>query len=219
MSTVTYVEHSGFLLELDDRALLFDYYKGDIPHTDKPLYIFSSHRHHDHFNRKIMEIPCRRLILSSDIRAVPVENMLKIGHDKDIEVDGMNIHTFKSTDEGVAFLVEYKGRMIYHAGDLNDWYWEGEDEAWNMKMTNTYRRIITNGFSGIDELDIAFLPVDGRLGAHSDRGADFFLEKTAVRHVFPMHFWQDYGVVERFCAKHKNAHRITAAPQVFEVDI
>ena len=37
----------------------------------------------------------------------------------------LTIHTYKSTDEGVAFLIEAEGKTIYHAGDLNNWIWEG----------------------------------------------------------------------------------------------
>lgn len=38
------------------------------------------------------------------------------------------ITTFASTDIGVAYLLETDGLRIYHAGDLNWWHWEGEDE-------------------------------------------------------------------------------------------
>ena len=215
MSTVTYIEHSGFLVELEDRALLFDYYKGDIPDSGKPLYIFSSHRHHDHFNKKIMEMPCERLILSSDIRVVPNEKTLKTGPNKTIETDGMSIKTLRSTDEGVAFIIEYTGLVIYLAGDLNDWYWEGESDEWNRKMTENYRRIIIEGFKDIKKVDMAFLPVDSRLGKYSMRGADFFLENVNVGRVFPMHFWGEHDVVKEFCQKHKNACCITHTGQNF----
>lgn len=48
---VTYIHHDGFLVECRDRYLLFDYYQGEIPEMDpeKPLYVFASHRHGDHF--------------------------------------------------------------------------------------------------------------------------------------------------------------------------
>ncbi len=215
MNTVTYIEHSGFLLETDDRALMFDYFEGEIPKTEKPLYIFASHRHHDHFNSKIMDMPCERLILSSDIRVRPNERTVKLGVNKSADIDGMHIRTLRSTDEGVAFIIEYKSMVFYHAGDLNDWYWKEESENWNSKMTESYRRIITEGFNGINTVDIAFLPVDGRLEEYSDRGADFFLENIRTKDVFPMHFWRDYNVPERFCRKHGNAHKITKASQTF----
>ncbi len=38
----------------------------------------------------------------------------------------IRLHTLESTDMGVAFCVETEGRRIYHAGDLNVWYWNDE---------------------------------------------------------------------------------------------
>ena len=55
---VTYIGHSGFLLEWKDCFWLFDYYEGNIPipSVPKPLYVFSSHSHGDHFNPAIFSI-------------------------------------------------------------------------------------------------------------------------------------------------------------------
>lgn len=214
MIKVTYIAHSGFFAELDDRALLFDYWKGSVPHTDKPLYVFASHRHHDHFNKEIMSFDCKKIILSNDIRAVPTPNTVKLGANKSIEIDGMHIKTLRSTDEGVAFIVECGGLTLYHAGDLNDWYWEGEDEQWNAKMTENYRSIIKKGFADIDRVDIAFLPVDPRQGELCGRGADFFLDNVKTGAVFPMHFWEDYAAAKRYAQKRKE--RVFAASNTNE---
>ncbi len=215
---ITYIDHSGFLAELSDKALLFDYFKGDIPKTDKPLYIFSSHRHKDHFNRKIFDLKSEKIILSNDIRAVPTENTIKIGPNKEIVTDGIKIKTLKSTDEGVAFILEYDNKIIYHAGDLNDWYWKGEDEAWNEKMTKSYQSIILKGFSDIPRVDAAFLPVDPRQEEYCGRGADFFLDNVKADNIFPMHFWGDYGAIEKYRqSRRENIHKIERAPQVFEI--
>lgn len=32
---ITYINHSGFLLETKDCYYIFDYYKGELPHLDK----------------------------------------------------------------------------------------------------------------------------------------------------------------------------------------
>lgn len=218
MSTVTYIEHSGFLVETEEYALLFDYYKGCIPKSDKPLFIFSSHRHHDHFVPAIMQIPCVKTILSNDIRVRPNENTVKLGANKTFETNGLKIRTLPSTDEGVAFIVDTGREIIYHAGDLNDWYWEGEPDEENRKMSEKYRRVISEGFGGIRDVDMAFIPVDSRLGRFFDRGARYFIENVNAKHIFPMHFWGDYSCVEKFCAAHKNAHLISRAPQSFEID-
>ena len=44
--TVTYIKHSGFLVETANSYLLFDYWQGKLPELqyDKELYIFSSLR-------------------------------------------------------------------------------------------------------------------------------------------------------------------------------
>ena len=49
MIQVTYLAHSGFLVELDSAALLFDWWKGTLPPLpeDKPLLVFASHRHEE----------------------------------------------------------------------------------------------------------------------------------------------------------------------------
>ena len=137
---ITYISHSGFAVELENHIFLFDYYKGEIPKFDpkKSIVVFASHVHHDHYVEEIFELreqyPDVHYVLSSDIR----RSAKKILEEKQIEaqVSFLRIHqelelgkvriqTLKSTDAGVAFLVECEGRTIYHAGDLNWWHWEG----------------------------------------------------------------------------------------------
>ena len=70
---ITYIGHSGFAVELEDKILLFDYYKGELPVLDrsKRLYVFVSHRHGDHYNREILSFREKRenvtYIFSKDI--------------------------------------------------------------------------------------------------------------------------------------------------------
>ena len=59
--TLTYVFHSCFVLETKESILIFDYWldlNGVVPpflKKDKPVYVFSSHFHEDHFNKAIFE--------------------------------------------------------------------------------------------------------------------------------------------------------------------
>ena len=55
---ITYIAHSGFLAELEDTLLLFDYYQGDLPELPdgKMLCVFASHRHPDHFNPEVFHL-------------------------------------------------------------------------------------------------------------------------------------------------------------------
>ena len=55
---ITFIEHSGFMVEMEHTVLLFDYYHGKIPTFDKnkTLYVFVSHSHADHYNPVIWEL-------------------------------------------------------------------------------------------------------------------------------------------------------------------
>ena len=48
---ITFLYHSSFLVELSRCTLLFDWYGGPVPEHDpgKPLYVFASHHHGDHY--------------------------------------------------------------------------------------------------------------------------------------------------------------------------
>ena len=57
MIRVTFLGHSGFLAETDSALLLFDWHKGDLPALPpKPLLVFASHQHKDHFNPRIFAL-------------------------------------------------------------------------------------------------------------------------------------------------------------------
>ena len=56
----------------------------------------------------------------------------------------VKIRAFRSTDEGVAFLLETEGKGIYHAGDLNNWVWDGEPEADNKRMSEKFHKELEN---------------------------------------------------------------------------
>ena len=61
LMTLTYIFHSGFVLETEQSILVFDYWLDPsgvmegVLKKDKPLYVFSSHFHEDHFTKKIFE--------------------------------------------------------------------------------------------------------------------------------------------------------------------
>lgn len=201
---VTYIKHSGFLAETADTYLLFDYYQGGFPEWDtgKKMFVFVSHGHHDHFGKEIFRLSeqfrdiC--YILSSDIGA---EGYRKYGRiisavpGRKYEVSGIRFRTLRSNDLGVAYVVHAGGRTFYHAGDLNWWHWEGESEKFNNVMRRSYQAELSK-LDG-ETIDAAFVPVDPRLGGQYCLGLDWFMKHAGAKHVFPMHFWGDYGIFER----------------------
>lgn len=210
---VTYIHHSCFLVETDGFYYLFDYEKGTLPELDatKPILVLSSHGHHDHYNPQIFSILADsgmqhiRAILSDDIEVpqnvdtiqVSPGNEYILGHQQ-------KLHTFRSTDLGVAFLVEDSTKLIYHAGDLNDWVWEEETEAYNTQMTADYRHQIQLLSSKLDhrEIDVAFVVLDPRQEKDYCRGLTCFLEHISAKSVYPMHYWEEPAVIETFLKDH-----------------
>ena len=201
MIKVTYLGHSGFLAEVEDMYLLFDYYKGELPKMDpdKKMAVFVSHSHYDHYGKDIFRLrdifQQIRFILSDDIPAQEEEDVIFVRPNEHREILGLDITTLRSNDEGVAFLVKYKNRTIYHASDLNWWHWEGEPEEYNTKMRRSYQSEINKLQK--EKIDVAFVPVDPRLGEQYCWGLDCFMKRTETARVFPMHFWETYDIFDR----------------------
>lgn len=204
MMKVTYLEHSGFCIETENDNFLFDYYKGNLEllNNKKSILVFVSHAHYDHYRKEIFSLRKYTdkvtFILSSDI-PVPEEfagdDVVFIGPNEECKIGACTVRTLRSTDEGVAFLISCSGKIFYHAGDLNWWHWQEESEEYNTAMRRAYQSEI-NKLQGV-KIDVAFVPVDPRLGEQYCLGIDCFMKRTDTRYVFPMHFWGNFDVSNR----------------------
>ncbi len=209
---ITYIHHSSFAVELSRAVFLFDYYEGPLPvfPEEKFLFVLASHFHGDHFSSVIFELAKKKkkicFLLSKDISETkvpqecrPLVRFVKEGESLSLaelsggEIDG-TVETFKSTDEGVAFWICCDGKELYHAGDLNNWWWEGEDKAWNHNMAANYRKEMEKMAGRC--ADAAFVPLDPRQGQWFYLGMKEFMEKVDAKAVFPMHFWKEYSIIE-----------------------
>ena len=197
MLRVTYVWHSCFVVELDKSILVFDYFpkeavetvhfEGRMPELDanKHIYVFASHSHKDHFSLEVLRWREKysqiSYIFSKDIR-LGRAYLLRNGLDPEIkkqihfvsviekyEIGDLVVETLRSTDAGVAYLVQAEGLSIYHAGDLHWWNSGMEGELY----TKTYG-------------DAYYL------------GMEYFLKNMDVDLVFPMHMWKQYDLIDRF---------------------
>lgn len=227
---ITYIHHSAFMAETESACLLFDYFEGAVPEipTEKALYVFASHCHGDHFSEVIFDLAGEheklKFLLSSDIWTKRVPEKLKdrayfLAPDQVWEDEILKVETYKSTDEGVAFWCTVDGLELYHAGDLNHWYWDGEDEIWNRNMTEAYRAEIEKMRGRT--ADAAFLPLDPRLEQYFYLGIDDFMKAVNAKKIFPMHFWGQFDVGARLkalpCSEpyRERIVEIGAAGQVF----
>jgi L-ascorbate metabolism protein UlaG (beta-lactamase superfamily) len=184
---VQYIFNSCFIITLDNHILLFDYYKGTLPTLDpnKPLYVFVSHSHSDHYNPEIYTInhPNITYILSDDVDNIGN----KIKPHMHITIDDIDIQTLLSTDLGVAFAVKVENKYIYHAGDLHWWHWFGEPEADNQYQKETFMQEI-NIIKDIP-FSLMMVPLDPRLEEATPWGMQYILEHVETTYMFPMHFF------------------------------
>lgn len=242
---VTYIHHSCFCVEIEDKVFVFDYfngahvpqyqYNGKMPEypKDQEIYVFSSHQHGDHFDadvfdwaekyEKIQYVFPKDMKFSEsyfrkrNLNPAVSEKIHYVKLKDEILLDDIRIETLISTDEGVAFLVTYKGKTIYHAGDLHWWHWDGEDPIINEYQEKNYKRQIDR-IKG-RHVDVAFVVIDNRLKEALFWGIDYFMEQVDAEHVIPMHLWKDYEIIPKYKQiPGKNKDRIvevTGENQVF----
>ena len=182
MMHVTFLDHSGFLVELPGLTLLFDWWQGDLPPLPSdPLLVFASHRHPDHFNPRIFALDDGQ----RDVRFL-------LG--KGIHLTDRNRKKWGLSEKAAADCRVLSGGES--AGDLNWWHWEGEDPVWNRNMEADFRRY-AEPLRG-RKIDLAMLPLDPRLGEDGFRGPRYFLELADIRRFLPMHQWGNFNFTNQF---------------------
>ena len=215
---LTYIFHSGFAIETDCCMLIFDYWMDpagiipDLLSTSKPVYVFASHFHEDHFTREILAWPTNypgttfTFILSKDIlkrrRAGKDEATVWMAKGAQWTDEHLKVYATGSNDSGVSWIVEVEGKRIFHAGDLNNWYarfltddYDGSTiyseefgEINPLQDEKQYLGELKDISKIAEDFDFVMFPVDGRIGNGYTRGARQFIDKFKVGFFIPMHF-------------------------------
>lgn len=165
MVKVSFIWHDCFVVETDSVNMVFDYWRDcdgnpeEFPgflenlSKSKPLLVFISHGHKDHFNPSVFAWANRfeniRYIVSKDvmrrIRHIISPTSVYSGPKADssqvtalrpgesFKSEYIGVHAFPSTDIGNSYLVEADGLRIFHAGDLNAWIWPEESTEAELK--------------------------------------------------------------------------------------
>lgn len=232
---VIYLAHSGFLVETTTAYYIFDYIRGDLPElsNEKHLYLFASHAHKDHWDPGILSDKrfrnAKGYILGFDIKeqyadSIPIElPVIWADPHQTIQTDDFKCETLLSTDEGVAFLIRTETEVIYHAGDLNWWHWNGDPEERNLERAENFKREIDR-LKGV-HIDAAFIPLDPRQEDAYRYCMDHCMETLDADHYFPMHFWENYDICRQYqqslqdtCPeKYEKFHLISYEGEEFEV--
>lgn len=217
---IEYIYHSCFVVNFENMSMVFDYYKGDLSSFRPGGFVFFSHNHEDHYNPEIFERDdaiTYFTIMSNDIldyerkgklieiedrdkwkdlkRPLPYTRIMMNEYDW-MAMDDIRVQTFGSTDRGSCFHVKYDGINIFHAGDLNLWIWDEDTPEERAQMEEDFMEIVDK----VSQLpvDIAFFPLDPRLGDRYADGFNIFLEKLKPSMIFPMHFGDDISYNLRY---------------------
>jgi len=219
--------------------MMFDYYKHynykdgqdidfnslieNILKSGKAFYIFASHGHGDHFNKKIFEFnsPGTSYILSDDINTNKalnenihlsnelMNNIKFIGSGQSLNLGDLKIKTFSSTDLGLSFIIEVEDITIFYAGDLNWWAWPDDTEEEAKYMEDLFKEIVNQIQNADKSIDIAFFPVDKRLEQNYVMDANYFIKNLKPKYFVPMHFGDEFNTTKIFLDKYKNIFQET----------
>jgi L-ascorbate metabolism protein UlaG (beta-lactamase superfamily) len=215
---VTYYVHSGFSCAIDENFFIFDYWRGQDPEeleghdltveklkNYKNVYVFITHSHPDHFDPIVYEwykeLPVN-YIVSYEMPIGSRGKRMNPGDTYKIS-EKIQVKAFDSTDLGVSYLLSYEDINIFHAGDLNFWHWREESTAQEIDEAEVQFK---NAMEPIkkENIDIAFFPVDPRLGRLFDAGANYFLMSVKPRLMIPMHFWQKNEIAVEFARRSRS---------------
>ncbi len=251
----TYLGQSGFFIETADATLLFDWGRtmdvsgkpmadeAKLPaiRPDKPLYIFVSHIHADHFRSDnfnlLVKYPISEMYFGYDQSLSDVNEQLErlpeAVADKMSFFDGeqklivdeygnnLTINSLRSTDFGVAYLVDIDGLKLFHAGDLflmqtmrkelfysvppqmflSEWgrMFKSYDDYLDYCKKEFYE--YTQPLKGV-HIDYAMLPLDPRFDGIALGTVERYLEIADIKLWSPMHLWGKYDFVEGFAQKY-----------------
>lgn len=206
-NTIWHLYHSANALTIDGKLLIFDYatpaddrpkgaglaqgFVADEDLSSQDVYVFASHAHSDHFNEVILGWRPKggRIthILSFDIASCP-DSAYLVEPRKTLELDGLKVVTYPSTDEGVAFSVYAGGRHIYFAGDNAFWNWEGN------RSEKAYIRDVLSQIDDGQPIDIGFQICDPRLEGKGEGGIYIFAQALNPGLLVPIHSFGKYAI-------------------------
>lgn len=202
MTNIHFIDHSGFLIELEEVFLVFDFFQDPtqvlsrFSKSEKPFVFFVSHSHQDHWNQEILNFKTNAPIYyildgscdSEEVRQAATKDqreliLVKPGDLLQGQLHGipslLRLYVFGSTDEGSSFLLVSTAGSFIHMGDLNDWDWQDEDSE---KMEADYKAELTRIAATWSEIhQDETLPSESKHLKLSFVPVDKRLEETALK--------------------------------------
>lgn len=224
---LNFIHHSCYLVALPKALLLFDYFEeqGEEEQAtgqhllsllqrgeQRPLYIFCSHSHADHYAPIVHSLFRQyaggvRYIFHEEVRAsVPEQyrpEVLFLSTGTFAELEGLKIKAYGSTDIGGSFYIDVEGYRLFHAGDLNNWHWNEEaSPEYIAQYEADWRRELARLVADRVELDLLMFPTDLRLGKDYLKGLRELLQVIPVGLLAPMHLngvMHSWAELEELC--------------------
>lgn len=215
--TLTYIYNSCYVMEYDKFAIIIDFYKDSTGFKDRgyvhdnllkrvgKLYVLCSHSHADHFNNNIMRWECK---IKNIVYIFSTDIIINKSDDKTIHYlkkgdmyqdENLTVKAYGTTDLGISFLFNIRGKKYFHAGDLNNWHWNMEvcKESSELYEKN-YLKELNDIVKEVKNIYLLMFPLDPRLGKDFTRGAEQFIEKINVSIFAPMHFEGDFSALDEY---------------------
>lgn len=205
MDKITYLDHSGFMIETAKVILVFDYYRDPahkvvktLEHNPElPVVFFISHRHHDHFRHEVFNLGQnhkRLYVISNDVvdrddnMDLPI-NWMSPGDSIDDQLGGIAVKAYGTTGKGCSFVVTTAdGRHIFHASELGEPVDHNDDAPRDAaKYKNRFNVAVNRISSEQSEFDLAMMSVDTTDGPDYAADAVELLQKVNVAAFVPYH--------------------------------
>ncbi len=200
-ATVTYFHHSGFMVAVGETLMVFDYWRGENDEIDEnaalsekdleayqQVLFFVSHDHADHYDPVIYDfkhLDKVHYIIADDMDENITGERIGVGETR--KYGEVEVTAFGSTDLGVSFYVKAEDVRVFFAGDLNLWHWREESTLRQIAQAENQYYACVEPLIGLP-IDLCMFPVDPRMGAMHEAGANHFIMTCKPRVFIPMHW-------------------------------
>lgn len=205
MTKITYLDHSGFMVQDDKVLMVFDYYRDPAHkviktlehHPELDVVFFVSHAHREHFNHEIFNLGQnhkRLYIISNDVHDrdanldLPI-NWMSPGDRLEDQLGGLKIHAFGTTGHGCSFVVTTAdGKTIFHAGELGEPLSHNDNAPSDIRKYNErFKTAINRIAEEQPAVDLAMMAVSTVDGPDFAAGATHFIQTVKVGSFVPYH--------------------------------
>ena len=196
---VYYLGHSAWAVETPACYMLFDCQDENVKKggtlqqgyldlallNAKPVYMFYSHSHHDHYSPKLhreSHETGRGCTVLGGFKSPLANTVTLLPHEKK-DLGLFTVYTAASTDAGVCFFIKTDGLGIFFAGDHADW---GDGDPANKIYYKEMDYIAALNL----KTDFAFIPVctySGKRPGDMTKGAVYAITALKPAVTFPMH--------------------------------